>query len=185
MRKQIHVSWQVALLFVLVWFLGATILLDIWPIVRSEGEWATITNTEYGFSVDYPTKWKARTYGEHGYKGRDEIKLFIYRSLQGFFAIRVEYHEMSNPTLQDAVAWGESQINKSNYVLIQEEEEVLNGHPVVRQRYSYSLGSAMYEKVYIARANDVVLIQLQADEAEFDSYLEDFDAIVASFRPLE
>ncbi len=182
MRKQIHVSWPVAFLFVLVWFIAATFLLDIWPIVRSEGEWETITNAEYGFSVDYPTKWKARTYGEHGYKGRDEVKL---RSLQGFFAIRVEYQEMTNPTLQDAVAWGESQINKSNYVLIQEGEEVLNGHPVVRQRYIYSLGSAMYEKVYVARANDVILIQLQANEAEFDSYLEDFDAIVASFRPLE
>ncbi len=183
MRKQIHVSWPVAILFVLVWFIAATILLDVWPIVRSEGEWETVTNMEYGFSVDYPTKWKARTYGEHGFKGEDEIKLLIYRSLTGLFEIGVEYKEMPNPTLQDVVAWGESQINKSNYVLIKEEEEVLNGYPVIRQRYR--LGSAMYESVHIARTNDMIIISLQADEAEFDSYLEDFDAIVASFRPLE
>ncbi len=194
MRKQIHVSWPVAFLFVLVWIIAATILLDIWPIVRTEGEWATIANTQYGFSVDYPTKWKTRTYDEHGFKGGDEIKLRIYRSSLGNFVITVQYQEKSNPTLDDVRAWGESmkdasidnlisQGRKTNYARIESEEEVINGHPVVRQRYR--LGSAMYESVYLARTNDMIIIKLQADEAEFDFYLEDFYAIVASFRPLE
>lgn len=43
----------------------------------------------------------------------------------------------------------------------------------------------MYEDIYIARTNDIIIITLQANESDFESYLEDFNAIVASFRPLE
>lgn len=194
MRKQVRVSWRTILIFLLVWFIGASILLDFWPIVRSEGDWKTITNVEYGFSVDYPTKWKARTYGEHGFKGGDEIKLRIYRSLTGIFVITVQYLEMPNSTVEDAVNWGNSRINDSidnlraqgkqpNYENMGLEERIINGHTAMRQRYR--LGNAMYEDVYIARTNDIIIITLQAGETEFDGYLEDFDAIVASFRPLE
>jgi len=194
MRRQINISWRAAFLFVLVWFISATILLDVWPIVRSEGEWETITNAQYGFSVDYPTKWNARTYGEHGFKGGDEIKLRIYRSLRGVFVITAKYLAMPNPTLNDVAVWGKSEIDnsianiisqgkKSNFALMMSEETVVNGHPVIRMRYR--LGSAMYESVYIARSNDMIILTLQANETEFEQYLEDFDAIVISFRPLE
>lgn len=194
MRKQVRVSRRSILLFLLVWFLGTSILLDFWPIVLSEGEWKTITNVEYGFSVDYPTKWNARTYGEHGFKGGDEIKLRIYRSLTGIFVITVQYLEMPNPTLEDAVNWGNSRINDSivnlrsqgklpNYENIRLEEIIIDGHTAMRRRYR--LGSAMYEDVYIARTNDIIIITLQAGDTEFDGYLEDFNAIVANFRPLE
>lgn len=194
MRKQVQASWRTILIFLLVWFIGASILLDFWPIVRSEGDWKTITNLEFGFSVDYPTKWKARTYGEHGFKGGDEIKLRIYRSLTGIFVITVQYLEMPNPTVEDAVKWGNSRISDSidnlraqgkppNYETIELEEITIDGHTVMRQRYK--LGNAMYEEVYIARTNDIIIITLQAVETEFDSYLEEFNAIVASFRPLE
>ena len=195
MHRKVRISWRTAILFVLVWFLGATILLDLWPLVRNKGEWKTITNTQYGFSVDYPTKWIARTYGEHGFKGGDEIKLRIYRSALGDFLIRIDYMVMPTPTLDDTVAWGQSKIDSSianiieqdrepNFTLINLEEMAVNGHPVVRKRYKIRDG-IMYESVYIARASDMIIITLQANELDFDSYLEDFDAIVASFRPLE
>jgi hypothetical protein len=194
MRKQIQVSWRTIFLFLLVWFIGASILLDFWPIVRSEGDWKTVTNMEYGFSVDYPTKWKARTYGEHGFKGGDEIKLRVYRSLMGAFVITVQYQAMPDPTLLDAVSWGKSEIDNSisnltargeqpNYESIRLEEDVVNGYTVMRQ--TYKLGSVMYENVYIARTNDIIIISLQAEPSQFDGYLEDFNAIVSSFRPLD
>lgn len=194
MRRQIQVSWRTILLFLLVWFLGASILLDFWPIVRSEGQWNTITNTTYGFSVDYPTKWKARIYGEHGFKGADEVKLRIYRSLTGTFVITVNHLEMPNPTVEDAVNWGKSRIRDSaqnlrgqegtpNYENLGLEEMIFNGHTTLKQRYK--LGSVLYEDVYIARTNDIIIITLQADESEFNSYLDDFEAILTSFRPLK
>lgn len=194
MRKKIWVSWPVIFIFVLMWFIAASILLDFWPLVRSEGEWKTITNTQYGFSVDYPTKWTARVYDEHGFKGEDEVKLLIYRSSVGIFEISIEHQAMPDPTLEDVISWSQAQINNSvdtlnslgklsNYALITSEEENIRGHNVLRQRYT--LAGAMFESVYIARTNDMIIITLQADESEFDSYLEDFDAIVASFRPFE
>ena len=194
MRKQVQVSWLKILIFLLAWFIGASILLDFWPIVRSEGDWKTITNAEYGFSVDFPTKWNARIYGEHGFKGGDEIKLRIYRSLTGIFVITVQYLELPNPTIEDAVNWGNSRISDSidnlraqgrppNHETLGLEEIIIDGYTAMRQRYK--LGNAMYEEVYIARTNDIIIITLQAGETEFDSYLEEFNAIVASFQPLE
>lgn len=191
MRKKI--SWKAAILFILVWFVAASILLDIWPIVRTEGEWRTITNSEYGFSVDYPTKWKARIYGEDGFKGGKEIKLRIYRSFIGIFLISVRYKSFSNPDLEDVANWGDQRIKEINENLSKRGEpvleemflkdEIVRGQPVLRRRY----GQRDYtnEDVYIARSNDMIIITLQAPTNSFESFLDDFNAIVASFRPLE
>jgi predicted site-specific integrase-resolvase len=41
------------------------------------------------------------------------------------------------------------------------------------------------EDVYVAQANDMIIITLQAEADEFDEYVEDFEAILTSFRPVE
>jgi hypothetical protein len=193
MPKAIRVSWRAIILFVLVWFIGASILLDFWPFIRSEGKWKTVTNTQYGFSVDYPTKWVARTYDEHGFKGEDEVKLRIYRSLLGVFEIAIRYQEASEPTLAEVVAWGDARITSINRNLVgrgeisYEEvtlwEDIIRGHTVARRVYKRE--GVMKEDVYIARTNDMIIITLQSEERDFDNYLEDFEAIVVSFKPLD
>ncbi len=194
MVKQTRFSWGKVLLFVFVWFIAYSFLSGFWPIVRSDGEWKTITNLQYGFSIDYPTKWNAQIYDESGFKGEDDVKLRIYRSFRDIFEISVEYKSASEPTLKEVIEWGKSQIDDSiaslnsrgiepNYSLIYSEETVISGHTVVRERYR--LGEAMYENIYLARKNDMIIITLQTKETEFDSYLEDFNVIAASFRPLE
>lgn len=194
MHKKFSISLPFAILFLLVWFLAWSVLTGSWPLIRSDGEWKTITHLEYGFSLDYPTKWHAKTYGEHGFKGEDEIKLAITRSYRDIFEIGVHYQAMPQPTLKDAINWGNSRIDDSiarlrgldkpaNYQELIAEEVIINGHTTFRQRFV--LGDNMYEDIYIARTNDIIIITLQANESDFESYLEDFNAIVASFRPLE
>lgn len=43
----------------------------------------------------------------------------------------------------------------------------------------------MFEDVYIARSSDMIIITLQSGASEFESYLDDFNRVVASSGPLE
>ncbi len=192
MRKRIRfVSWRTAILFLLAWFIGFSILSDSWPIVRSEGEYATISHPEYGFAVDYPTKWKARTYGENGFKGIDDTKLRIYYSLRDSFVIYVRYQTIPQPTLEDVLGWSDDLLERfrrtadslQNFEEIKMWEDTIRGHSIIRRRYRSR--DMMFEDVYIARSDSMVIITLQANKNDFDNYLEEFNAIVASFRPLE
>ncbi len=175
--------------FVLLLFLGACILLALWHL-RPRNEWETITNLDYDFSVDYPTKWKAATYGEHGFKGADDVKLRIYRSAFGVFEISVRQASY-NPSLEDAVTWGDRRIDQINRnqrgeagcKILEEWSDVIRNQEVVRRRYDCEITSN--EDVYITRSNDLIIIILQAEKGRLDKYREDFEAIVASFRPID
>lgn len=190
MRKTFSIPWRTALIFVLIWFIVASILLDFWPFVRTEGGWKTLTHEQYGFTIDYPSQWVARQYGEHGHKGADEIKLIIHRSWLSF-QITLRRKEFSNPTLEDAVAWGDAMSSHLRGGLDEQGdpayeemwEDNIQGHPVVRRRYKYR--STMYEDVYIARRNDLIIIRLQSEEHDFYNHLPDFERIVSSLRPLD
>lgn len=176
----------------MVWLLVVIVLLEL-PVNRPEAEWATVTNTQYNFAVDYPTKWVARTYGEHGFKGARAVKLHIYRSVLGYFEIAVYRQSAVEPTLQDVIAWGEARIGNLNRNLASRGEptyekspvsyETINGYEVGRRIYKRD--GVMNEDVYIARTNDMIIIRLQSEEADFEKYVEDFERIVQSFRPIE
>ncbi|MCB8979038.1 MAG: hypothetical protein H6657_16615 [Ardenticatenaceae bacterium] len=185
-RKKI--SLKTALLFVMVWLLLASISLGYWPVNRSEGEIATITHELYGFSIDYPTKWKIDTYGENGYRGNDDLKLQIYRTTLNNFAIFIYQTCATEATLQDVHSWRMKPITRLNreeftYSRISYDEDELNGYPIIR--HIYIINDTKFEEVYIARSDDMLSIRLQAPIEDFDSYLEEFDALVASFRSLE
>ena len=193
MKRYFRVSWRIAVIFILAWFIAATLLLELWPIVRTDGEWAAISNIQYGFTVDYPTKWHAEIYDEYGYRGIDAIKLHIYRSLLGKFVITARYQRRVTPTLEDVQEWRNILIIQANRALTKEgkaifqelesNEGILNGRPIIRRKYSN--GKFILEDVYISRANDMIIITLQAEADEFDEYVEDFEAILTSFRPVE
>lgn len=192
MRKKIILSLVITLSFLAIWLVVLSVLLQL-PINRSQTEWATITNAQYNFSVDYPTKWIARTYGEHGFKGEKDVKLLIYRSLLGYFEIAVYYQPASEPTLQDVITWGDMRIAKINQGLIRRgeetieksviEEDTIDGHKIAKRVYWG--GGVKNEDVYIARTNDMIIIRLQSEEDDFEKYLPDFEKIVQSFRPLQ
>lgn len=192
MRKKVLLSLTIAFLFLVVWSVMMVVLLQL-PVNRSQAEWTTISNAQYNFTVDYPTKWVAHTYGEHGFKGEDAVKLLIYRSLLGYFEIAVYHQSATEPALQDAIAWGDARIGRINRNRADQGEEALekydvledtiNGHIVARRIYQG--GGVTREDVYIARENDLIIIRLQSEEEDFENYREDFERIVQSFRPLE
>ena len=191
-KKHYDVPLPVALIFLLVWFLGFVFVTDVWRLALPNGDPDTITNSEYGFSVEYPSNWSAQVYGEHGLKGADHIKLGITRSpIFDSFAIVVNYQSAIEPALEDVVAWG-NDLNsrfRSTRDSIEEYEEfglqkeTLNEQPIARLRYRSR--EMMYEDVYIDRDNDMIIITIQAPQEDFENYLEEFEAIVASFRPLQ
>ncbi|MCA9935759.1 MAG: hypothetical protein H6662_06730 [Ardenticatenaceae bacterium] len=190
-RKIRYVSGPTALLFIVGWLAAFALLTGRWPNTRPDGEYKTITNTEYGFTVDYPTKWSAQIYGEYGLKGADQIKLRIAHSVFDQFVIYVNYQRATKPTLQEVIDWGNeltSRFRSTQESIAQYEEfglqyDMIQDTPIARLRYRS--WDRMYEDIYIARSNDMIIITLQAPKGDFDSYLEDFNAIVASFRPLE
>ena len=181
-------TWKTLLIFVIVWFLFASIALGYWPLIRDEGEIATITHDLYGFSIDYPTKWKIRQYGENGYRGFDELKIQIYENKLSDFGIAIHQTNASEAKLRDVHTWRMQTIGgldreKYKYYRVSLSEEDLRGHTILK--HIYIINSIKYEEVYIVRSNDMLSIRLYAPIDDFDNYLDEFDAIVASFRPLE
>jgi hypothetical protein len=181
-------SWKTLFIFAIVWFLLASIALGYWPLIRNEGEIATISHDLYGFSIDYPTKWKISQYGENGYRGNDDLKLQISKNTLNNFRIFIYQTNASEATLQDVHSWRMQTITRLNreefkYSQISFDEDELRGHPILR--HTYIINDIKYEEVYVVRSHDMLSIRLQAPIDDFDNYLEEFDAIVASFRPLE
>ncbi|MEZ4592276.1 MAG: hypothetical protein R3D55_14195 [Chloroflexota bacterium] len=188
MKNRIQLSWKASLIFVIVWFLLASIALGYWPLIRDEEEIATITHDLYGFSIDYPTKWKISQYGENGYRGNDDLKLQISKNTLNTFRIYIFQMNVPEATLEDVHSWQMESITRLNpeefeYDLIFLDEDELRGYPILR--HTYVVNDTKHEAVYIARSHDMLSIELQAPIGEFDNYLEEFEAIVASFQPLE
>ena len=191
---KLKLSWQGYVVFLGIWLLGASYFLGFWNYLNPPGEWKTVTNELYQFSVDYPTKWSAETYDEHGYKGGDEIKLQIYRAWMdyNYFVITIRQKEASSPTMDDVVKWGGERIKRINRNTSRTDEmyretrfvpDYIGETRVIMRRYGNE--EMMNEDVYIARDNDMIVIMLQAKTDVFDQYLEDFYRIVESFRTLD
>jgi hypothetical protein len=127
-------------------------------------------------------------YRENGYRGFDELKIQIYENNFHDFGITILQTNASEATLHDVHSWRMQTITRLDreefkYDRISYEEDELRGHPILR--HIYTINDTKYEEVYIVRSHDMLSIRLQAPIYEFDSYLEEFEAIVASFRPLE
>jgi hypothetical protein len=191
-RKKVDLPWPFVVAFFVLWLLVASYSSGYWNYLNPPGEWKTITNDLYHFSVDYPTKWSARTYGENGFKGGDETKLRIYGTFGSDFVIRILQEAAEKPTLEDVAEWSERRVNSINrgelrsryiYRELDFREDVVDGNKVFVRRYGHV--ETTYEEVYIARPNDMIMIQLQADTENFEQYLEDFYRIVDSYHTIE
>ncbi|MFZ0546383.1 MAG: hypothetical protein WAM60_13140 [Candidatus Promineifilaceae bacterium] len=191
-RKKIDLPRPFTVVFILFWLLVASHNLGLWNYLRPAGEWKTITNDLYHFSVDYPTKWSAHTYGEYGDRGASEIKLRIYGSLYSDFKISIEQMSAETPTLDDVVEWGERRIihlnigeRRSRYIYreLSSRIDFVDGNKVIVRRYGNV--ERTFEEVYIARPDDMLMIRLQVDTEDLDQYLDDYYRIVDSFHTIE
>lgn len=192
-RRTVYVPFTLVLAFILVWLVLAALLSGIRFPRASDGEFRSITNEQFNFSVTYPSKWRAHTYGEGGFRGRSEVKLRIFQRQFGSFEISVSHKAAYKPTLQDVAAWGADRIEQANERLhnsgglefeahaLTEDENA--GMPVLRR--SFSNERIHLEEVYIARASDMIILRLDSDKPGHEQLLDEFNQIVKSFRPLQ
>ena len=95
--------------------------------------------------------------------------------------------------MEDVANWGNQRIKEINEYRLEQDkpvleelflkEDIVREQPILRRRYGQS--DYTNEDVYIARSNDMIIITLQAPTESFESFLDDFNVIVVSFRPLE
>ena len=180
----------------IVWLIVAALFMGVtapWNSGEAESKWETITHPVYDFSLEYPTKWRLQTFGEYGFKGDRDFKLWIYRSQRNSFRVDVRFRGKDlPPTLEDVVLWSNERIEKYKsgnshadgyYQELEFYEDEVNNHPAIRRIYTMS--GMQIEEVYIARQNDMITISLRSPISEFDSYKNDFERIVHSFEPME
>lgn len=193
-RRKLFISSSLLFLFLLGWLILMAVLTDSLPFGRGEeGEWSRVTHEQYGFSIEYPTKWRIETYGQHGHRGLDEVKLRIWETNLNSFKIEVWRFPYSSPTLEGVLKWDDAWIERARQSVTSrggddfEEiallEDMLQGEPILRR--TYKLGDALYEKVYIARSSDYIILKMQAPEGSYDIYIDDFNRIAASFSPIK
>lgn len=149
----------------------------------SSDEWSRLINTEYGFSIEYPTNWHASIYDENGYKGSRETKFRTYRSSIGPAFIRLQYRNASNPILELVENWSRSIAKSQRLQLVAIQFEDLEGKDVLRSAYSDP--DYYYEHIGILRENDMVIIIFQVEKEQYENYIETFNHIVGSFKSIK
>jgi hypothetical protein len=156
-------------------------------VLPDNGKHATVAHEEYGFAIDYPTKWRVETYSEEGswrYYYDSSIKLDLYIIRRIPFKILIRYRPTVSPTLEDVADWGSMVMNRIVTVRYTEQyPDTVNGQPVIKHRYYW--GSYVTEDVYIARSSDMIIISMEVKQHDYDENIDDFNAIVESFRPLK
>lgn len=192
-RIPIKVRASSVIVFILVWVILMITLADASPFGRSSTDWERSIHEQYGFSFEYPTKWRARKYGDDGFKGENELKVIIHESWRGDFSIKIRVVRIINPTLEKAIQWGEQRIERISDLQVTRgneaktelffQEEVLNGQVIARRRYQGN--GILAEDVYIVRAEDFIVITLESPESSFDSYQDEFGRIVSSFSSVD
>jgi hypothetical protein len=191
-RLKINAPWWLSAIIFGSGFLVLLILSGIWRYLYTPEGWKTLMHDQYYFSIEYPGKWTATKYGESGYRGANEIKLYIYRTHFENFSIRIIQIDSENPTLEEVAGWGENRINQLNLNEDQPErilkvqnlrDYIVEGNKALVRRYG-NIGRT-YEEVYIARPNDMIIIQLSAEADDIEQFLADFYRIVDSFQTLE
>jgi len=164
---------------------------------KNNSSWKIVSHKEYGFSIDYPSRWNAQTYDVIGRKGDEEVQLDVYSSIWGDLWISVRQNaNVPSPNLNDVIEWSNQRINKYQRNSLKHEgdsdyyfeeiflkEDKIDEYSIMRRRYQ--LGILLREEVYIARETDMIIITLQYPETGFEYYLDDFNRMVNSFSPLE
>jgi len=191
-RIPLKLSRRQQLIFVLVWLLAALSVLNLWPS-GDQNEFKTITHDQYGFSLQYPARWRATLYGENGLRGNRETKLRITGSGLEAFSVRVYYQQLEHPTMEDAIKLTDAYIKKSNLYLssenlplcvqIERYEEIIKNKIITRQMYQCN--DSYYNQVLFPRQNDIIIIEYRALSNVYEKHLPEFEAIVNSFTPLD
>ncbi len=183
-------STRAVIIFGIMWLSFMYFASDIRPIAIMIGSWKTTTHDQFNFSVEHPSKWVAHRYGEKGWRSEEDLVMKLEMGLApAFNGVWIMVQENENPSVEDVANWGDEYLNEARqknrlyYEEISLREEQIQGVPILRRVYKF--GSLTNEDVYIARANDMIIIKLRTSQDRYEDYAPDFDRLVKSFSPLE
>jgi hypothetical protein len=192
-RFELSVSNRVKFTFIALWVTGVWLTSGFHPIAMLRDSWKTSTSNRYGFSIAHPGWWTARGYGG-GYRGDDEV-IFIIRSNfdPGFNGVEISRQAADNPSVWDVAEWGTSlrqekgwrinTISAHDYGQTPLHLFEVNGHQLLKR--TITSGDYTDQDIYIARAEDMIILTLRTTDGQFEEYRDDFSRIVESFAPLD
>lgn len=163
--------------------------------ITDDQSWKTVEHELYGFTMEYPPGWNAYTYGDWGYRGKDNRNLKLQITKHGDNAdLRLRYQEATNPTLDDVEIWVnrvlldslDAAYEKLGLPAVERKEMhtgILNGKEVLRQTIIEPEGVTT-ECVYLARSKDMISICLQGSPI-LEEHREAFEQMLKTFRPME
>lgn len=135
---------RLVIVFFVIWLIWGAVLNDFNPTGYISGEWKTVTHPDYGFLLDYPTKWVIQLYGEEGYRTIENIKVRITGWGAGFNGIIIRREYAQNPTMGQTILWREKLLRaagdrlskEGGYVSLSLDEETVNGVTIFRRTYT-------------------------------------------------
>lgn len=164
---------------------------------QEDDGWDLVNHEAFNFSIEYPNNLYMQLGNEFGYRGRKNTRFIVFTTgaqRPRNLIITVETQSAESPTLNDVINWGNEDLDeiKSDPAMkinrgfeeIFLVEEQINNVPVYRRRYAFRRSGLLYEEVYIARGNDMVILKLEVDEDYLDNNLIIFNRMVNSFEPL-
>jgi hypothetical protein len=148
--------------------------------------WATLTNTAFGYSIQYPADWLVDPYGRRDESTSDYVAIYNYRPTEGSApppdSLKIEIVALPNdqklPLDRWVVDFIASQITPTT-VLSSRTEEV-NGVAVIRQVVSFGKGGGALAAFFAAADRVIVINGPQADSP----FLQDYERMLGSLRVL-
>jgi len=145
--------------------------------------------------MDYPRAWESRKFAA-GNRGDEELIALFYAtdSVLGFPVVSVARKVFAAPTLDEVAAWGEERIIAINpdyddqYELFPLIEEQLPTGKVLSREYTMDTETPlpmMKKDVYIARAQDGIILTFMVPLEQYEDEKEVFEHMVASFRSID
>ncbi len=142
-------------------------------------EWVEVTHPEYQFSFSYPTKWEMDLYGERGYRGNNFLKAYIYDGVYSGPGVWIEVIPLTDPTLAKIKRWYQEE-RLSTFRKLEFYRDDIEDRGTWRSRYIAK--SMIYERAYILRENDFIIITFIADQYDYERDKADFETLLVSFE---
>lgn len=157
---------------------------------NSSEDWETFKSIEHEFTIDYPSNLLIINGSDNGIKNLEFARFKAYNN-NARLSIVVEIQKVDNPTIEKATEWGMhypplNPIEKINsgFEEVSIENETLGDYEIVRRRYVYNNSGLMWEHIYMARENDLVIIRMRVNKSDFGEYSPIFNRMVNSFSAL-
>lgn len=179
-------NWYEAQSFLiqLVILLSVLIAPNALRFVFQRNDWATYTDRQLGYTLEYPAHlWKRVSYT--GFPGkRREVHLLLAwpTPIEMTHQISVGVVELENPTVMDVVTYYEDMLLEDGWQTASDLEQIEAHNLIGLTRTYYSRSGRQYQQVYFAKDQRGYLLRFTALPRFYESSMPDFEHVVASFQ---